>query len=149
MKQESPLAGFAMCIMTAIVVSVPGVALWFGFFQIVFRIFYSASAFPFFVVLVLGGGNLAFFLLRERFFGPPYRVRSSILWACRYLFVGGALGFLMIVLVRGSVSTPYATTFYGGILGLVCGSLGGAWYGWRADRENGRIDKPLNTADHT
>ena len=133
-KKSSLVEGIGSCLLTAVLVCLPGVALWAAAFQVIFIAFYSASAFPIFAGLVLIGGLLGMVFLRESRFGGPDRVRSSVLWGARYLLAGSAMGFLVALVSGGYVSTPYAGAMIGGAIGLVCGSLGGSFHGWLATR---------------
>ena len=131
-KKPSLAQDIGSCLLTAFLVCLPGVALWAAAFQVIFMAFYSASAFPIFAGMVLIGGLMGMVFLRESRFGGPNRVQSSVLWGARYLLAGSAMGFLVALVSGGSVSTPYAGAMLGGAIGLVCGSLGGAFHGWLA-----------------
>ena len=134
-KKSSLVQGIGSCLLTAFLVCLPGVALWAAVFQVIFTVFYSSSAFPIFAGMVLIGGLLGMVFLRESRFGGPDRVRSSVLWGAKYLLAGSAFGFLLALVFGGYVSTPYVGAMLGGAIGLVCGSIGGAFHGWLAMRE--------------
>jgi hypothetical protein len=134
LSNESLAAGIGKCLLTALLVAWPLAGVSFLLFTFLFNMLFSADRFPFFVGLVTTGALLALIVLRDKRFGPPERVRTSIVWGVRYLFVGAALGLLCSTFVGGAVSTPYAAAFWGAVLGGACGSLGGAFHGWLKER---------------
>jgi hypothetical protein len=140
---ESIAVGVAKCFLTALLVGWPLAGVSFLVFTFLFSVLYGVDRFPIFLGLVAAGGFLAPVLLRDKRFGPPERVRTSMVWGVRYLFVGAALGLLCSMFVGGAVSTPYAASFWGAVLGGGCGSLGGAFQGWLKERAR-RVDSFSN-----
>src|SRR5688572_29987540 len=99
--REPLVVGIGKCLLTGLLVGWPLGGVSFLLFTFVFNTLYSADRFPIFVGLVAAGGLLALVVLRDKRFGPPERVRTSIVWGTRYLFVGAALGLLCLMFVSG------------------------------------------------
>ena len=76
--------------------------------------------------LIPVGAICTWFVTRKYLRQETNRFRGAVALGARYFFLGAALGFFL----TGYACDVAGTTFFGGAVGAMVGSLGGAFQGW-------------------
>jgi hypothetical protein len=92
------------------------------------------------LMLIPIGAIATWYVTRAYLRRSTNRVRGAVAFACRYFFLGAALGLFFL----SCVCCATATALFGGVIGAISGGIGGAFYGWRHSRRQNGVGK--NTA---
>ena len=121
---ESRVVALTKCVIVGLSVGAIG-GVWCGVGAV---FFYALRDLGIFVLLfsIPAGAFFAWRITRRYLARETNRARAAIAFGIRYFFLGAALGFLL---------TAYAEeiairTFFGGAVGAMIGSIGGAFQGW-------------------
>jgi hypothetical protein len=78
------------------------------------------------LLLIPVGATYTWIVTKKYLLKETNRFRGAIALGARYFFLGAALGFFF----AGCACDVSGTTFFGGAVGAMVGSLGGAFQGW-------------------
>jgi len=114
----------AKCVVVGLAVGASGIPLYIvgtGFF------FALRDMGIFILLLLIPLGALCTWLVTRKYLAQgTNRFRGAIAFGARYFFLGSAIGFIL----TGSACDVAQNTFFGGSIGIMIGSLGGAFQGW-------------------
>jgi hypothetical protein len=88
--------------------------------------------------LIPGGAICTWIVTRKYLLKETNRLRGAVALGARYFFLGAAIG----IILAGCACDVSGTTFFGGFVGAMVGSLGGAFQGWLWPRIP--VDKDLH-----
>jgi len=129
-KKESITLSMVKCVTIGVMVSACGIPLCMigaGFF------FPLRDMGIFLLFFLLPAGALCTWLITRKYLAQKAnRVRWAIVFGIRYFFLGAVLGFML----AGCACDVAFTTFLGGSIGIIIGSLGGAFQGWINSKKN-------------
>jgi hypothetical protein len=118
------LAAITKCIFVGLTVGFAWVPLCF----LASLFFYGLRDAGIFLLLLLipVGALCTWWVTKKYLLQETNRFRGAIALGARYFFLGAALGFFL----AGCACDVCSTTFLGGAIGAMVGSLGGAFQGW-------------------